>query len=75
MRCHLLANLLLVQLRLQPKTYCPKKLMVLLTVFGGLPEHAMTFSRDDYQKSDIRRKIQEVTKRKRSELAVSGPSG
>ena len=39
------------------------------------PEHAMTFSRDDYQKSDIRRKIQEVTKRKRSELAVSGPSG
>ncbi len=59
-----------VQTILAPKAYGVTDCLIVVS-----PEHVDTFSRDEYQKADIRRRIQSVTQRTYREMIVDDISG
>lgn len=59
-----------VQTILAPKAYGVTDCLIVVS-----PEHVDTFSRDEYQKADIRRRIQSVTQRTYREMIVDNISG
>ena len=59
-----------VQTILAPKAYGVTDCLIVVS-----PEHVDTFSRDEYQKADIRQRIQSVTQRTYREMIVDDVSG